>query len=775
MELAKLVVRLTGESSSFKNTMERASAQAKILAGDTRNAGRAAGNMSTAFGDAGRDISGHFSNTSSSVAGFARSMIGALTPLLGITASIATAFKSVKLAAEEEDNVIGFEVMLKSGEKAKALVKDLQKLAADTPMSSDTLQKSAQTLLTYNVAADQLIPTMKAIGDMTGGNSEKFLNMSRAFGLMKESGKFNGDALGSFISAGFNPLQEMAKHNVKKRGGGEDEVLQQMELQNLKKQMEAGGGTDVGLDKVMESIKRATSEGGQFFGFMQKKSQGLKGLFSTMGDDIDAVLRPIGNAIVDAFGLKELMKSVSEIAQMFTVWFKGLDDGTKSLIGSVAGAVIGVGLLTMAGYGLFTVITMISGGLNLYALAFGVIFAGAGVGVAGIIEGFGGVAKTMERVKGVAIAAWDWLKPTRDALESLFSMISYNAVQAWEGLVAYVTSVWDDIAGGSTTTWKDIQSGMQDCVLAIEFGLTNSRQVADFAWTAMKLGALVLWENIVYYATVVLPSAIIYLIDNWESLFSGFFLWGSDGIATMVENIFRTIYGENWGEAWFKMEESFGVMVENLAKHFMTFVTAIPMLLAGGVGSLGLVIGVGLKTEMDKVRPELEKIPKMVNKYGIKSFVAPERKVGASEEELRREFEAKKGALKMSFEAFKKMKLDQFKEDEEWELTAEKEKEENLKTPAALPKQDKADHKDAVEARGAEAKARVAEYNDMLTARQRSMDKAKGQAGFSSSNSLGAEAAEKKNDAVPILKDIRDQGKLQAAKAGTVVSVKEGK
>lgn len=154
-----------------------------------------------------------------------------------------------------------FEVLLR-GKGVKPFLDDIKAFAVESPLSLTGVSQAAQTLLGFNVAAEETIPIIKQIGDISMGNEERFKSLTLAFAQMSSTGKLMGQDLNQMINAGFNPLQEISAKTGKS-------------ISDLKKDMEKGA---VSSDMVAQAFKSATAEGGKFYGMTQKQAEGIKGL-----------------------------------------------------------------------------------------------------------------------------------------------------------------------------------------------------------------------------------------------------------------------------------------------------------------------------------------------------------------------------------------------------------------------------------------------------------------------------------------------------------------
>ena len=300
-ELEELVVRLTGDASQYLETLRTAQTQTQ----------------SSMFS---------IQNMVDRAKGAFTGVTGQVMSLIGVGLTLGTVFKSVQLAAEAEKMQVSFSVMLESAEKGLQMTQQLQRFAAATPLNMPEIQQAAKTLLQFGVTASDILPTLKQLGDVTGGDTERFNRMALAFGQMTATGRLMGQDLLQMINAGFNPLKELSRTTGKS-------------MAMLHDDMEHGR---ISLDMIRGAFASATSEGGQFFNLMQEQSQTIKGLFSTMQDDVDALLRAFGGSVAEGAELKDMMKAVSNAAQSATEWTKEHATEIKAVVALVAVFLTGV-------------------------------------------------------------------------------------------------------------------------------------------------------------------------------------------------------------------------------------------------------------------------------------------------------------------------------------------------------------------------------------------------------------------------------------------------
>jgi tape measure domain-containing protein len=237
------------------------------------------------------------------------------TPLIGLGVA------AVKSSAQMEMLETSFSTMLGSASKAATLMADLKDMAAKTPFETTDLANVTKSLLQYGVSVNDILPTLRMLGDVSGGNAAKFAGISYQYAQMTAAGRLLGGDLRSMVNHGFNPLQEIA------RTTGES-------MASLQQKMARGAIT---TQMVAAAFKSATSEGGKFYNGMNAASQTMEGLISTLKDDLGALGRSLADQFIPM--LKNGIKELSVLAQKFTA----LDKGTKNFILGIAGIAAALG------------------------------------------------------------------------------------------------------------------------------------------------------------------------------------------------------------------------------------------------------------------------------------------------------------------------------------------------------------------------------------------------------------------------------------------------
>lgn len=197
---------------------------------------------------------------------------------MGIAFSAQQAMAFVKQVVSVRSEIqaleVSFRTLLGSQQASAELMRQMKEFAAATPLQLGDLAKGAQTMLGFNVAAEEIMPMLKAIGDISMGDAQKFQSLTLSFSQMQSVGKLMGQDLLQMINAGFSPLAVMADKTGKSIG-------------ELKEEMSAGA---ISAEMVKQAFIDATSEGGQFFGML-----------SGQGDTVKGALAQLSGAFTDMF------------------------------------------------------------------------------------------------------------------------------------------------------------------------------------------------------------------------------------------------------------------------------------------------------------------------------------------------------------------------------------------------------------------------------------------------------------------------------------------
>lgn len=177
--------------------------------------------------------------------------------------------------AEFEQSRIAFDTMLGSGEKAAKLMQEIADFAKATPFELPEVVAGTKQLLAFGFAQDQLIPTMRKLGDLASGLGVPVGQLTNVYGQVRVAGRLMGQDLLQFTNAGVPMIEALSKT----MGVAQSDV---------KKMVEEG---KIGFPEVEAALNSLTGEGSKFGGMMDKQSKTFNGVMSNISDTFGKIGR----------------------------------------------------------------------------------------------------------------------------------------------------------------------------------------------------------------------------------------------------------------------------------------------------------------------------------------------------------------------------------------------------------------------------------------------------------------------------------------------------
>jgi tape measure domain-containing protein len=169
--------------------------------------------------------------------------------------------RGLEYNTELEYTTAAIEALVGSTSKAKKMTQEMIILAAETPFQITHYAKASKTLLGYGVAQEDVIDSMKMLGNISLGNTTAFDRLSLAYGQIISKGKLQAEEVRQMVNQGFNPLKFIAEKTGESLG-------------ELQARMKKGKVTS---DEVTKALQRATSGSGRFKNTMEALSNTYKG------------------------------------------------------------------------------------------------------------------------------------------------------------------------------------------------------------------------------------------------------------------------------------------------------------------------------------------------------------------------------------------------------------------------------------------------------------------------------------------------------------------
>lgn len=190
------------------------------------------------------------------------------------------ASRIISVRAEFESMETSLKVLLgRNEERLNNIMGQIKEYALTSPLNTKDMVGAVQMMTSFGIEAEKSIDYLKAIGDISMGDTGKFNSLALAFSQMSSAGKLMGQDLMQMINAGFSPLEEISRKTGKSIG-------------ELKNEMSKGAITS---KMVQDAFISATSAGGKFYGMSAEGAKTLNGQISMLQESFDNMFNEIGS------------------------------------------------------------------------------------------------------------------------------------------------------------------------------------------------------------------------------------------------------------------------------------------------------------------------------------------------------------------------------------------------------------------------------------------------------------------------------------------------
>ena len=147
-------------------------------------------------------------------------------------------------------------------EAADELIEKIRNMAENSPLTAEPLVNSANILLSYGVEKDDIMDTLKRLGDLAKGKDDVLESLVMGYSRIIAEDRVTREHLDRFIFKGQIPIY--------------DALAKSMNLtkEQLAKEMEAG---NVRAENIINAVHLLTDQGGQFYDAMNKLNDTLEG------------------------------------------------------------------------------------------------------------------------------------------------------------------------------------------------------------------------------------------------------------------------------------------------------------------------------------------------------------------------------------------------------------------------------------------------------------------------------------------------------------------
>ena len=241
---------------------------------------------------------------------------GASTAMVavGVAAGIACG-AAVQLAARLEQTQVAFTTLLGGAAAADTMLRDLQKFAAETPFEFPGLADAARQLIAFGVSAEETIPSLRRIGDISAGIGAPIGEIAEVYGKARVQGRLFGEDINQLTGRGIPVIGELAKQFGIAESG-------------VRQLVESGQVHFKHLERAFISL---TGEGGKFAGLMEAQSKTLAGLWSTLKDNVGLAATALGEIIIKSLNLKGAIKNMIDATDRIRTMFENLRDTIEAI------------------------------------------------------------------------------------------------------------------------------------------------------------------------------------------------------------------------------------------------------------------------------------------------------------------------------------------------------------------------------------------------------------------------------------------------------------
>lgn len=213
----------------------------------------------------------------------------------GVVGAVAMVKKALVTAANFEKLETGFATLMGSADKGKKFMNSLVNEAINLPIDFQQWTEMSKFLMAVGFSADQVIPTMRTLGDATaalGGDAGVIQRLALALGQIKAKGTVQAQEMRQLAEAGIPAWEMLAK------------VLGTDVAGAMKMVENRAVASEVGIKAVTEGMAA------RFGGAMQAQSTKAAGAWQILQNKLLVIYDFLGRSLMKAFNLDATMAAV---------------------------------------------------------------------------------------------------------------------------------------------------------------------------------------------------------------------------------------------------------------------------------------------------------------------------------------------------------------------------------------------------------------------------------------------------------------------------------
>lgn len=225
-----------------------------------------------------------------------------------ISGVAALAGKAIELAKNYEVAKKQLGALLGDAAKADKVLANLENLAGTTILDTDEVIKAGRSLIAFGESTDNLVPKLRAIGDISAATGKDFNELVTIYGKARVAGVLYAEDINQLVDAGIPIVDQFAKQMG-------------VSAEQVKKLASEG---KIGFSELELAFAKFTSEGGKFFGQLDAQASTYAGRQANLTAEWNKLLRTLGELLLP------VLETVIGYFQNIVGGFSAATDGTKS-------------------------------------------------------------------------------------------------------------------------------------------------------------------------------------------------------------------------------------------------------------------------------------------------------------------------------------------------------------------------------------------------------------------------------------------------------------
>ena len=178
-------------------------------------------------------------------------------------------------------------------EAADELIEKIRNMAENSPLTAEPLVNSANILLSYGVQKDDIMDTLKRLGDLSKGKDDVLESLVMGYSRIIAEDRVTREHLDRFIFKGQIPIYDAL---AKSMNLTKEQLAKEMEAENVR------------AENMINAVHLLTDQGGQFYDAMNNLNDTLEGQTQQFLEKLDRVFGAFGGVFAPFF--KEALKTV---------------------------------------------------------------------------------------------------------------------------------------------------------------------------------------------------------------------------------------------------------------------------------------------------------------------------------------------------------------------------------------------------------------------------------------------------------------------------------